>query len=459
VSRWPVFATGGGVRRWGRAIWARQISTSLIARRLASGATWGIAGGLASRAVTLLGSVVAARLLGQTRFGAVGVVQSTAAMFQVFGAYALGLTATKYVAQYKDEQPKRAGRALTLGFFGAVIVGLLTAATMLIGAGWLSNSVLSPELKGPLRIASALLFLGAVQGVQNGALIGFEAFKRLATLNVISAISGSLILVAGVVLGGVEGAIWGLAGGMAVTVVVGHHLVRIEGIAHRVRIEVDGMLSETRILWTFSLPAVLSGLLVAPVAWGCNALLVNQPNGYSEMGVLNAANQWYAALLFLPGVIGQATLPILADRWASSRRNEQVSVLSMAVAANAVVAVPLAVVLSIAGRWIMALYGAEYTQHWPVLTITIWTAAITAIEAPLAQALVAGGRMWLACTVNLVWGALTLALTFMFVSYGAVGVASARAGAYLIHGVLVLLCAHRMVTPPERLHEQTGPIA
>jgi hypothetical protein len=37
------------------------------------------------------------------------------------------------------------------------------------------------------------------------------------------------------------------------------------------------------------------------VVWGCSAMLANQPRGYAELGVYNAANQWQQAIQFLPG--------------------------------------------------------------------------------------------------------------------------------------------------------------
>ncbi|MDT9702507.1 hypothetical protein, partial [Streptomyces sp. P17] len=56
-------------------------------------------------------------------------------------------------------------------------------------------------------------------------------------------------------------------------------------------------LKEFQVLWKFSLPAILAGVMIAPVIWLCNYLLVNQPNGYYEMASFDIANQWRNTVL------------------------------------------------------------------------------------------------------------------------------------------------------------------
>ena len=81
----------------------------------------------------------------------------------------------------------------------------------------------------------------------------------------------------------------------------------------RVRVHFFGAWGESRILSEICLPAVLANTAAGPVMWFTNTMLVNQPSGYAEMGVLNAANQWRTAILFLPGLIGQVVLPLLSS--------------------------------------------------------------------------------------------------------------------------------------------------
>jgi O-antigen/teichoic acid export membrane protein len=83
---------------------------------------------------------------------------------------------------------------------------------------------------------------------------------------------------------------------------------------YRVPLAFSGCSKELSILWKFSTPAMLGGMLVGPVNWACNALLVNQPKGYMEMGIFQAANQCFAILLFLPLQLSRVILPVLSER-------------------------------------------------------------------------------------------------------------------------------------------------
>ena len=49
---------------------------------------------------------------------------------------------------------------------------------------------------------------------------------------------------------------------------------------------------EIKILWDFSFPAFLAGLMdFAPVVWYANYVLVNQPSGYLQMANFDIASQ------------------------------------------------------------------------------------------------------------------------------------------------------------------------
>src|ERR1700728_4299217 len=98
--------------------------------RFTEGIVWSLAGAIVSRGFLLAASVVCARFLGKEGFGALGMIQSTAGMFGVFAGLGLGLTATKYVAEFRQRNPEKAGRILALSasvafVFGSMITVLL----------------------------------------------------------------------------------------------------------------------------------------------------------------------------------------------------------------------------------------------------------------------------------------------------------------------------------------------
>ena len=78
-----------------------KIETSEIATRMAHGAFWSFSGTALAKLVILLAGIACAHVLGQKEYGEFNMVRSTINLFIIFGAAGLGLTATKYIAQFK----------------------------------------------------------------------------------------------------------------------------------------------------------------------------------------------------------------------------------------------------------------------------------------------------------------------------------------------------------------------
>jgi len=280
-----------------------RVENSPIGSRLARGVFWSMAGSVISRGLMLCATVLVARMLGKTVYGELGMIQSTVGMFGVFAGFGLGLTATKYVAEFRRSDPDRAGRIIGLSGLFAMLTGGVIAIGLFIFAPWLSeHTINAPHLASVLRIGAMILFINALNGAQTGALSGFEAFKTIAHVNLFVGLISFPILVCGAYFGDLTGAVWALAINLSFNWLLNHLALCKEAKHYRVPFTFKNCTREWSVLWRFSLPAALSGALVGPVNWACGALLVNQPDGYGEMGIYSAANQWRFAILFIPGM-------------------------------------------------------------------------------------------------------------------------------------------------------------
>jgi O-antigen/teichoic acid export membrane protein len=432
----------------------KRLQMGTLARRLADAAVWCFAGAVAARAISIVSSVFVARVLGTEGFGQYGTIQSTVMMFGTFAGFGLGLTATKHVAEYRQNDPAKAGRILGLSAMTALCSGAVVTAVLLAGAPWLAASTLAaPHLSRGLRIGALLVLFTALNGSQNGALVGLEAFRLIARLNLITGLASLPLVVGGVFLFGLEGALLGLTVASFVTWVCFHWGLRRELARRGIPFRLKGSFQEIRLLWTFSIPAVISGMLAAPVTWACNALLVNQPNGYIEMGIANAANQWFYALLFLPGILARSSIAILSERLGSADRPACRKIILYGIALNTAVVIPLVLIGCLASRYIMGIYGPGFAEHPAVLMVAIVAGAVVAIQVPMGQTTAASGRMWIETLMNLGWALAFFTGTWLTVSQGALGLMSARLGAYVLHTawtiafVLWLLRDRRLLVP------------
>ena len=292
--------------------WVR-IEQSDIGSRLAKGAFWSLLGSFASQGLMLLASIVVARILGQTEFGELGMIRSTVNMFTIFAGFGLGLTATKYVSEFYKKDKIRAGKIIGLSTLFAGGTGGLITVVLLIAAPFIaSNTINAPHLVNELRIGAIILFFSSLNGAQTGALVGYEAFKTIARANFISGLFSFPIQIGFTLLWGLSGSVIGFGLNFLLLWALNSIAVRKESIKAGVIINYKGAAAEWPILYKFSLPALLSGVLVSPVMWACSAMLVNQPGGFEEMAIFDVANQWRIIMLFIPAVISQIALPLLS---------------------------------------------------------------------------------------------------------------------------------------------------
>lgn len=411
-----------------------RLESSELGYRLAHGAFWSFAGAALSRALTLAASVVTARILGRQTYGELGVLAATVLTFQAFSSLGLGLTATKYVAELREVDPERAGRILALSTVASTVAAALAAAAMWVFAPWLAESTLhAPQLAGGLRVAAAALFFSTLAGAQAGALTGLEAFRTGTWVTVASGIAGVPLAVVGVWRWGLDGAVWALAATALVQWGLTRAAVRSQARRRGIPLALRGWTRERAVLWTFALPALVQGLMVAPVSWAASALLVRAPGGLPEMGALTATSQWYAAVLFVPTALGGALLPVLSERVGRRDAAGARAVLRAAILTNLAVVAPIVAGGALASGWIMGMYGPGFRGAWATLAVSLVTAGVVAVTNPVGSVLAASGRLWLGFAMNAGWAAAFLAGTVGLVRWGALGVVTARLVAYVIH--------------------------
>lgn len=433
-----------------------SFTENAIRKRFARGVSWSLITAVVTQGSSLLASVIAARLLGQRDFGALGLIQSTLGMFGVFAGMGLGLTTTKYVAEFRLSDPQRAGRIVACTTAVAALTGILaTTVVILLGPALATHTLHAPELMWQLRIASALIFFNTLTGAQVGALAGFEAFRTIARASLVSGLITFPLIVGGVYTGGLSGAVWGIMLAAAVPALISRKVLLDECRRNGVEMNYRGAWGERKILWAFSLPAFLSDIVLSPVAWFASTMLVNRPMGYEQMGIFSAANQWRSLLMFIPSVVGQVLIPMTSSFLGQSRDSRGIrSALVAAISVNALCAVPTLLILFLASRYVMSLYGPSFASHGAVLRFTAATGALMAIQIPVGNMIAGFGRMWVGASQNLAWAAVLLvsAWFLLHAGWGAEGLAAAYLISYVAHSVWTFWFGMRL------LHSENPPV-
>jgi O-antigen/teichoic acid export membrane protein len=405
---------------------------------------WSTAGAAGWRSLSLLASIIMARVLGRTVFGELGIVQSTTNLFMTFAELGIALTGTKYVAEYRKKDPARAGRIIAMTTVVAVVSGTVVGAIMVATSSWSAHLLKAPHLQSIIAISAVALFLIVVNESQNGVLNGFEAFKRRSTIQILSGIASFPISVLGVIYFGLVGAVYGLIASQVVVFLLNYHAVRQETSSAGVSIRWREARQEMGILASFSVPTLCAGMVYVPSMWVANTILVTTPGGFAEMGLFNAADRWRTLILFLPSLLGGVTLPMLASLRgeAASQRYHKLlwNNIKLSVLASAAVAAPIALL----APWIMASFGPGFRDGSWVLITLCTTAVVFAPYWIVGQSLVSRGHVWTMFLFNLGWAVTLLAAAWLLRGYGATGLALAYLLADMARLTAALVYANRM---------------
>lgn len=424
-----------------------RFDRSSLARRFLGGAAWSVAGTTASSALSLLAMVFVARMLGKETYGQFVILQSTLSMAGVFAGFGIGTTATRYVAELRLRDPGRLAHILALAERSVLSIGLVASVALVLTSGPIASGLLnSPNLALPLSIAAASVLFSALDSYQKSILIGLEDMRAFAIGSAVGAAASVPIML---VLADIYG-LNGIAAAMVVSTLVQYVISRaqVRGRLMRFAIkrEARGCLREWRVLRDFALPALLGGVLVAPVHWLCQALLANTPNGYAELAILGVAMQWFTMLIFLPNIASRVLLPILTEHLAGGDHAQSAKALKLAILSNLAVVTPVALTVALISPWVMSAYGPDFRDGVPSLALAAFVAVLYVAALPVGQILAAGGQMWRGAAMNLGWAAIYLGAAFPLSDYGAVGIVVALGLAYIGHSLWTALFAARYVS-------------
>lgn len=407
-----------------------------------------VSGNVIARLLGLVSAIILARILGKVPFGEFATIQSTVGLFGVFAGLGIGITATKYVAEYRESQAERCGRVIGFSLAVALAGGIIASLGLLLFGGWLAvHTLAAPHLAPMLRVGIGLVIFGSLQGAYLGALAGFEAFKAVCWVNFISSLVAVPLAVVGALRAGLEGAVWALVLQNILGCVFGHAALLKAAAKARVKISLGFHPDEWAMLWRFTLPAFLSTMLITPAGWFSRTVLVNQHGGYAEAALVSAANQWMNLVNFLPYTMGGVLVPIFANLYATGRRNEFMKLLRYNLWLNAGVALAVASPLLLMPSVIMGFYGPGFREGIAIFIVSIICAIVTTINNLLSRAMQSAGRAWIDLTSYGIWAVIIVLGSCLLVpAHKGIGLVSTQVAAAVVLLIWQWLVVSRLLS-------------
>jgi len=421
--------------------------SSDLNKKIFSQSFWILLGTIISKFILLIATILMTRYLGKEEYGQFGIIKSTILTFAMFAGLELGMTATKYISQYRFTNQIKVEKIVGVSNLFAIIISLVVSTLVFLFSKEIAVQINAPRLFIEIRISSFILFFSSLNGIQNGILAGIEKFKELSINSAVAGILSSIGLVIASKFFGLDAVV--IAFGCNFVVLFVLNFVTLKKYFYsdfKIKILSKANFEEIEVLWKFSLPAILAGLMVGPVTWYCNYLLVNQPSGYGQMANFDIANQWRNTILFIPAALSQIALPMLAAN--VENKQEFRTIFNKNLKINIIIGFSLVLLCIMISPLILYFYGDNYSDALLPLIIMFVTTGFITVNNVIGQAIASQGKMWLGFYVNLVWAIILMITCYLLVVHfklGAIGICLAYLISYIFHTITQFIYIKRFI--------------
>lgn len=402
----------------------------MTARALATNAVWALASHVLHRGSLMLGAILLARSLPTGDFAAYSYFQMTVSMLSTYAAMGLGVTASRFFAEYGHQ---RDGAAAPLGTLLALSFGLAAVAflvILLLPGAWLDAGVSVPQWLIALGVAA-----GVAGVVPDGGILGLEKYRQASLVSLLSAtcmlgMTGVAAMRQSPLLG-----MWGIVASLAVQN-FGQLIVIVRTVGWQAIAGSFGWSAQIlRKLASFAGPMFLVSILAGSGTWIVGRMILAS-TGALEFSAYSIGLQWFALGSLLPGMVARAILPrLVRNRGRDSRR-----IMKLSVFISTAPAFVLAVLGFLISPWLIAIYGQSYRDYSQVIPTFL---VISAFSAPINSI----GNGILANDGQLQWLGVTAAsLSILILSFAAFPIQSSwfAAASHMLSTTAMLAMAVRL---------------
>lgn len=421
-----------------------------VSSRLLSGSLYTLGSLVGGQILTILISVVYARLLGLENLGVLAIYVHLSGLLVVAAALAINVPVARFVAAMRPE-PERLERMLSTVLWLTMAWSVPLSVLGFVAAETVGVAVYgSPDLVLMIRIMVPFLILNALSTVGAAILQGLQAIRTLSFLGIaVKAVTVPFIWLALVAFGLPGAAIGGVLVLFIATALyfgMARRHLRREGIRLRPRLDRPSF----RSLMAFTLPLLASAVLLR-IAFLFQSSYVALNLGYADAGLIKIALSLYNVMLFLPGAISVPLLPVFSELHASGGQAKVKRDLTTMLRIATYAGVPLALGIGFAaGPLIALLFGTDYLAAAPLVFVLVMAGYVEIVGVMAGNSLLGEGRTSLLLRLDLLQVSVLVLSTTVFVGwFGVLGVAYAMLLNSIVYGIaiFVVLARGRDVDP------------
>lgn len=353
------------------------------------------------RIAALVQTVLLARVLGIAEYGVYGLLFGTIGFVGSVMGFQMSLTATVLIAKYRKSEKAKAALVIQYVTQFTLAASLLFIVIVLPFSTNISLWLLASNQYSIAVVVSCLLLsTSLLSGVQDGVLQGFEDFKSITKIKILTA----AITLAGIypiaILYGLEGVMSLFLAGVILKFSVLHWVVAKHRRADRIPKRGAGV-RFMDMVFKFSLPSMLLSFVVGAVSWYGIFLLSRQPSGFESVAIVNTGMQWRGPILLLANSIGCVAIPAFS-RYAGQQNHSASDHLQRRMLwLNGTAVTFICFLLVFFSGPLLTMYGKEFSGGKMVFAILVVTTIPQILSNVYMQNLVGSGKLWLQLWLHL----------------------------------------------------------
>ncbi|EHO41848.1 polysaccharide biosynthesis protein [Caldithrix abyssi DSM 13497] len=367
-----------------------------LLRRIFSNSFWLLLGSSIGRLAMFLTNIFAARFLGRDLFGQYTMVRSTISLASNFITGALGLTATKHVAEGEYKDPQNFLIKILAVFSINFIFNFIFSLILILFSDQIINSFFLGELtlKNALFVGALLLFTSTNAYLAQSILVGLERFKIIAIINLVVSILFFPIILILIKYGKVIGTLSGVTLYFLFDLIFKVYFLKTKILSQFYTINKESFLAHLKKLSSFSLPLVLSLFFSSGSFWYSKVFILNRSNRFAEIAIFDAAYQWLTIIMLITGATTSVALPMLSKAVGQKNKFELTKIFNINLIINIIISATIALIIIIFSPYIMRLYGESFVEGSDILSILAITSIFFSISSILNKYMISHNKVW-----------------------------------------------------------------
>ncbi|WP_312993429.1 oligosaccharide flippase family protein [Chryseobacterium flavum] len=416
----------------------KKIVGSGSQEKIIKGVFWSFLGTLISKGFAFIALFLVARILSVQEYGKLGLLQSYINTFTLFSLASFGVTATKYLAIYNNEDKKKASEIFSLTrIFVFILSSFILILSYFFNDAICEYIVGDPNLKSEVLICGAAIYFSSLNGLQVGALAGLQNFKSISIVNIVNGVLSLPLIIISAYHYGIKGVVVSLAIINFSIWACSAILLKKELLKNQLFFTVKNLRKHFDTLYHFSLPSFLSSIMLAPVVLICNSFLIKYNTaGYYELGIYNAAFNFSQVGTILIGIIGQVFYPMAMQNFGKNNRKFDFFNINNSYIIGILIFLPIVSLPDLFAGF----YGIKYennNMYYSVMFVGL-SSIVIAQRQGIARNFAAGNFMWFSVFSNLIWAATTILSCYLLISKGSIGRSLAFFIGYITNTILFI---------------------